>query len=69
MAGNTRKVNTVLDIQVLAAQCEFFEAAFFGERVDRSKEVCELPDVDPDDFEVFQAVTFPTRMALNGKAL
>lgn len=53
-------------LQILATHCEYFEGAFFGDFVDRNKEEHELPDVDPDEFEKFKAVIYPSQKALDG---
>ncbi|KAH7710987.1 Protein BATH-47 [Aphelenchoides avenae] len=52
---------------ILATHCEYFEGAFFGDFVDRNKEEHELPDVDPDEFEKFKAVIYPSQKALDGE--
>ncbi|KAH7699059.1 Protein BATH-47 [Aphelenchoides avenae] len=50
---------------ILAVHCEFFAAAFYGERTDRNDEEHVLPDVDPDDFEKFKDVVYPPQKALD----
>ncbi|KAH7716389.1 Protein BATH-47 [Aphelenchoides avenae] len=50
---------------ILAVHCEFFAAAFYGERSGRKEEKRELTDVDPNDFEKFKAVIYPPQKALD----